>query len=177
METTAKSWPMADISSLLAKKNELEEQIVLKVMKLQLKSKALQMSRENSECLIQIQSLREEVGRKIQEKERLIEDRDNLTRQLRDLELEMSTLRSKNSKDEEQIRATIQEISHLQDNIYKAEEEASGKIIAFTAKIDNLQKDLLSLQKTKRELELCCEKLEDTMDLKRTLKELEEHNS
>ncbi|KAK2431324.1 hypothetical protein QL285_029564 [Trifolium repens] len=141
METTAKSWPMADISSLLAKKNEPEEQIVLKVMKLQLKSKALQM------------------------------------RQLRDLELEMSTLRSKNSKDEEQIRATIQEISHLQDNIYKAEEEASGKIISFTAKIDNLQKDLLSLQKTKREFELCCEKLEDTMDLKRTLKELEEHNS
>jgi hypothetical protein len=33
----------ADISSLLAKKNEPEEQIVLKVMKLQLKSKALQM--------------------------------------------------------------------------------------------------------------------------------------
>jgi chromosome segregation ATPase len=136
--------------------------------------------------LIQIQSLKEEVGRKTQEQERLIEDRENLTRQLRDLELEMSTLKSKNSKDEEQIRANSQEISHFQHKIYKAEEEASGKIIVFTAQVDNLQKDLLSMQKTKEELDLCCEKLRqehaqthtivdnNIMDLKRTLKEVED---
>jgi chromosome segregation ATPase len=188
----------ADISSLLAKKNELEEQIVLngneastlvESLTNELKAEKIQLvdkSRENSECLIQIESLKEEVGRKTKEQERLIEDRENLTRQLRDLELEMSTLKSKNSKDEEQIRANSQEISHFQHKIYKAEEEASGKIIVFTAQVDNLQKELLSMQKTKEELDLCCEKLRqehaqthtivdnNIMDLKRTLKEVED---
>ncbi|PNX95106.1 putative COP1-interactive protein [Trifolium pratense] len=141
--------------------------------------------------------------------------------QLRANERELNTLKQKASDYENQISAYRNEISELawenleqeeklgklegglkarklecsalQRKLNTAEKDASGKMIAFTAEVDNLQKDMLSLKKTKEELELNCEKLREEhvqtltivddenkelankiMDLQRTLKEQED---
>ncbi|XP_045821674.1 COP1-interactive protein 1-like [Trifolium pratense] len=113
---------------------------------------------------------------------------------------EISELAWENLEQEEKLgklegglKARKLECSALQRKLNTAEKDASGKMIAFTAKVDNLQKDMLSLKKTKEELELNCEKLREEhvqtltivddenkelankiMDLQRTLKEQED---
>ncbi|XP_027341421.1 COP1-interactive protein 1 isoform X3 [Abrus precatorius] len=212
---------LTDIDTLNAQKSELEEQIICKsdeastqvknirnelnVLQQEVESLQQQKSdmevqlgekvRENSENVIQIQTLKEEIDRKTLEQERLLEDRENLAMQIRALESEVSTIKNLKSEDEEKISANSHEIklSTLQEKLHEKESEASGHVIAFTAQIDNLQKDLVSLQEKKEELELHCEKVREehaerlimlenekndiaskNVDLKRTLEERED---
>ncbi|KAK2385212.1 COP1-interactive protein [Trifolium repens] len=80
------------------------------------------------------------------------------------------------------LSARTKECSALQRKLNVAEKDVSGKITAFTAEVDNLQKDLHSMQKTKEEVELNCEKLREekkelaneVMDYQRTLEGLED---
>ncbi|RDX95345.1 hypothetical protein CR513_22152, partial [Mucuna pruriens] len=209
---------LADIGTLHAQKNELEEQIIFKsneassqvqsitneVNALQQEVESLQHQKsdfevqlvekvqENSEYAIQMQTLKEEIDRKILEQERLLEDRESLAMQMRTLELEMDTLKNKNSEAEEQLSAKSHEIGHmrqemlelhekiaeiekistdresdffaLQDKFINAEKVGSAQIMASSEQIKNLEHDLASLQTEKQELEQQCEKLKMEVD-------------
>ncbi|KAJ1405939.1 putative myosin-9 [Sesbania bispinosa] len=137
------------------------------------------------------------------EQERLVEDRENLTMKIRNLELEMGTIKNEQSEFEELVRANSLEISHLlqekmegcnkiselekksaeresevsvlQDKLNKAEEEGSAQIMALSEKIKNLQHDLVSGQNETQELADQCEKLKLEVDsIHRQKSEVEE---
>ena len=137
-----------EVESLQHQKSDLEVQLVEK-------------SRENSECTIQIQSLKEEVERKTLEQERLMEDKENLTMRIRSLELEMGTIKSKSSEDEEQIKANIQAIIHLtqqklelHDRIAKLEkisDERESELLVFQDKLNKAEEECLVVISTCKE--------------------------
>ncbi|XP_027191817.1 uncharacterized protein [Cicer arietinum] len=129
-----------------------------------------QMSKDLNLKLESAHSEKKEVEEQLRAKERVIDNlklsRNKEKEYIKSSVNEMSKLRLENLElydkiDElERLSAAREfEISRLHDKLYKEwEEEALGKINVFQAKVDNLQKDLLSMQKTKEEFELSYKK-------------------
>ncbi|XP_054824047.1 COP1-interactive protein 1-like [Prosopis cineraria] len=209
---------LTDVDQLRAQKDELEERVLFEsneasaqvksitdlVNVLQQEAEALQHQKsdlevqlakkvqENSEHLIHMQTLKEEVVSKTLDQERFVEETEKLTMQIRKLESEVDMVNSQKGEVEERVRVNDREIrqvreeksglhgkiseaekrlaerefeiSALQDKLKKAEDEGSTQIMALTSQIDNHQRDLVSLHNEKQELAQQCEKLKLELD-------------
>ena len=148
-----------ELESLHKQKTEAERQMERK-------------TREISKHLIHIETLKEELDKKTLVEHRMVEEKEGFLLQIKDLELEVHSLRYKNNEMEEQIRNQIHETDQLREEkegLYARNlelesastekgHEASNQFMTLTAQINNLQEDLDSLQTKKSQLELQIER-------------------
>uniref|UniRef100_A0A2P2MSI3 Uncharacterized protein MANES_02G012600 n=1 Tax=Rhizophora mucronata TaxID=61149 RepID=A0A2P2MSI3_RHIMU len=137
---------------------------------------------EISECLIELENHKEEIIRKTNEQQRVLEERQSLMAQVRGLEHEVETLCNQKKILEEQVQKVMEEtgrlrgekdllqetlsgsektlvereleFSALQERHKSGENESSAQMAALMERASNLQEELDSLQAERKHLEL-----------------------
>ncbi|KAL4324775.1 hypothetical protein GQ457_11G024070 [Hibiscus cannabinus] len=87
-------------------------------------------SKEISQYLVQVKTLKEELARKSAAEQILVEEKEGLQVQVMDLESEVDALRKEKNKSEDEVKSNILEISHLR--------EEKGKLNARILELETL---------------------------------------
>ncbi|XVF51360.1 hypothetical protein PTKIN_Ptkin04bG0178800 [Pterospermum kingtungense] len=127
-------------------------------------------SKEISQYLIQVKTLKEELARKIAAEQIMVEEKKCLQVQMMDLESELDALRKQKNKSEDEVRSNIHEIDQLREekghlNARILELEAlfrerdlelkeTAQIMTLNAEVEVLQQKLDSMKIEKNKLEL-----------------------
>ncbi|KAK8584252.1 hypothetical protein V6N12_068498 [Hibiscus sabdariffa] len=87
-------------------------------------------SKEISQYLVQVKTLKEELARKSAAEQIMVEEKQGLQVQVMDLESEVDALRKEKNKSEDEVKSSILEISHLR--------EEKGKLNARILELETL---------------------------------------
>ncbi|KAL8256086.1 hypothetical protein R6Q59_031153 [Mikania micrantha] len=123
---------------------------------------------ENSELLIQIQSLREELEGKSKEQEKTVEEKESYESKVKDLELQLERLNSLKNESELQLEKKAVEISELLILVQSLQEKFESKLKeqektveekeGYESKVKDLELQLESIKNLKNASELELEK-------------------
>ncbi|XP_051151297.1 COP1-interactive protein 1 [Andrographis paniculata] len=127
-----------DLSSTINLKTEVEEQ---------LKSKSLEIS----ECLLQIESLKQELENKIAEQQKTVEEKENLVVLLKNQEDKISDF-------ERTLIERSNEVTAIHKKMEDAQNEAALQIGVLTDQVNSLQLQLELLQLEKSQMEVQIER-------------------
>ncbi|GFZ01289.1 hypothetical protein Acr_14g0009240 [Actinidia rufa] len=177
-----------EVDNLKSKKGELEEQVVFKSNEAtaQVKGFMDQVNILQQELHSLNRNLKEKLESKTMDLERMLEEKDGLERQVKDLELEVGSLRIKKSELEEQMGSKNNEadqlrvekeglhvriseserlimeksdqLSALQQKFEGLENDSSSQIKALEEELKIMNQELDSLQAEKSQLELQIER-------------------
>ncbi|KAI8569735.1 hypothetical protein RHMOL_Rhmol02G0300300 [Rhododendron molle] len=173
-----------EVDTLRSQKGILEEQVVVKsneasnqvkglmdhvnVLQQELHSLSSQKSeseltiekvtQEISDFLLQIENLRQKLERKTIDLQIMLQEKEGLQRKVKDLELEVSSIRNQKSEVEEKMRVEKEElhvrVTELEESFSVLENDSSIQIKALGEELKNLQQELDSLHAEKTQLQL-----------------------
>ncbi|KAL7165515.1 hypothetical protein ACSBR2_041241 [Camellia fascicularis] len=163
------------VKGLLDKVNEKQKELeTLNSQKIEFEFQLEKKILEMSEYLVRIGTLEEESEKNIADQRKMIEEKEGLMVQVKDLERELDFLQNQNSDLEEQLRSKNQEtdqmlaekerlqdriseleneLSALQKKSKDGEDEASAQITTLAAQVNDLKMEVDSLHAQKAESE------------------------
>ncbi|KAE8732265.1 hypothetical protein F3Y22_tig00002237pilonHSYRG01246 [Hibiscus syriacus] len=118
-----------EVECLRSQKRETKRGILCKInesLEIQLQSK----SKEISQYLVQVKTLKDELERKTAAEQIMVEEKEGLQVQVMDLESEVDALRKEKNKSEDEEKSNIREISSLRDE--------KGKLNARVLELETL---------------------------------------
>ncbi|XP_050377018.1 COP1-interactive protein 1-like isoform X2 [Argentina anserina] len=171
------------IKGLMEQVSILQQQLEsLHSQKAELQAHLENKTQEISEYVIQVQILNEEIAKKTTDHQTILEEKENLIADMKDLELKMESMQNQKDELEEEMRKKILEhdqlkaemlelkdqssvfektmaqrevdFSSLQEKHETGQNEAAAQVVALVAQVNGLQEELDSLQTQKNQIEL-----------------------